>query len=217
LDIDGRRGVLFNLFNCPDSSEYERLIASIKSDTQAIANGNKKNHPYVDNRYVSRLQELNADNPSFLDYLNAWLPEDLLVVKYKKNPSSNDFHDIASGSSDGQKATAILAFLLSHGEYPLIIDQPEDDLDNELITNLVVEQLHKNKASRQLIIATHNPNIVVNGIAELIISLKFINGQVQLDEAGSLSEKKVRDSVLSVMEGGEKAFEKRYRRINIGG
>jgi ABC-type cobalamin/Fe3+-siderophores transport system ATPase subunit len=146
--------------------------------------------------------------------LHVWFPEDLLRVKYSKDPSLRKFEDIGSGSA-GQKAAAILAFLLSYGDQPLIIDQPEDDLDNALIYDLIVSQIQENKNRRQLIIATHNPNIVVNGGAELVAALKFSGGQVQYEAQGSLDETKVRNAVCDIMEGGEEAFNKRYKRMTL--
>ena len=107
----------------------------------------------------------------------------------------------------------MLAFLLAHGEEPLILDQPEDDLDNQLIYDLVVQQIRENKLRRQIIVVTHNPNIVVNGDAELLHALEFQSGQCVVAQSGSLQEKAMRDKVCQVMEGGREAFERRYRRL----
>ena len=123
------------------------------------------------------------------------------------------FDNLEKGSA-GQKASAILAFLLSHGNKPLIIDQPEDDLDNALIYELIVHQIHANKARRQLVIVTHNPNIVVNGGAELVHVLQF-NGQVQINQHGGLDEPDIRKAICNIMEGGKEAFEKRYKRMTL--
>jgi ABC-type cobalamin/Fe3+-siderophores transport system ATPase subunit len=138
----------------------------------------------------------------------------MLRVKYSREPASGKFEDLEKGSA-GQKAAAILAFLLSHGNEPLIIDQPEDDLDNALIYDLIVTQIHKNKERRQLIIVTHNPNIVVNGDAELVHVLKFQGGQIQLDQQGGLEETAIREAICTIMEGGRQAFDKRYKRIML--
>ena len=108
-----------------------------------------------------------------------------------------------------------MAFLLSHGSEPLIIDQPEDDLDNALIYDLIVKQIHDNKNKRQIVIVTHNPNIVVNGDAELVFVLKFENGQVRVEREGGLEEASVREAICTIMEGGRKAFDKRYKRITL--
>jgi len=107
----------------------------------------------------------------------------------------------------------MLAFLLAHGEEPLILDQPEDDLDNHLIYDLVVRQIRENKLRRQIIVVTHNPNIVVNGDAEMLHALDFAGGQCRVAQSGSLQEKAMREEVCRVMEGGREAFERRYRRL----
>jgi hypothetical protein len=94
----------------------------------------------------------------------------------------------------------------------LVLDQPEDDLDNHLIYGLVVQQIRSNKLRRQLIIVTHNPNIVVNGDAELIHVLDF-NNQCFVKLTGSLQDRTMREEVCQVMEGGKEAFERRYQRL----
>ena len=107
----------------------------------------------------------------------------------------------------------MLAFLLAHGEEPLILDQPEDDLDNHLIYDLVVRQIRENKLRRQIIVVTHNPNIVVNGDAEMLHALDFRQGQCVVAQSGSLQEKDMREEICRVMEGGREAFDRRYRRL----
>jgi len=214
-DRESKQGILWNLIKWEDTkaneSELPQLIANIKSRTLQIAKGQASgNHGAFDNR----LKKLLESQPAIFDQLDAWWPEDMLRVKYSKDPSSNKFDDLEKGSA-GQKAAAILAFLLSHGEEPLVIDQPEDDLDNALIYDLIVKQIHLNKEKRQLIIVTHNPNIVVNGDAELVHVLKFENGQVQIDQQGGLEESPIREAICTIMEGGRTAFDKRYKRITL--
>ena len=190
-------------------SELKNLINAIKSNTLDIANGcsDRKVH----GKFVKSLSNIKETNPTALDKLEAWWPEDMLRVKYSVN---HKFHDLKKGS-DGQKAAAILAFLLSYGNEPLIIDQPEDDLDNALIYNLVVEQIRQNINKRQYIIATHNPNIVVNGNSDLIHVLKFENAQVKIDKQNGLEDSNIRNEICNIMEGGKVAFKKRYRRIAL--
>ena len=110
-----------------------------------------------------------------------------------------------------------MAFLLSYGEEPLLLDQPEDDLDNHLIYNLIVNQLREVKHRRQIVVVTHNPNIVVNGDAELIVALDAHNGETHKECDASLQEKAVRNTICAVMEGGREAFERRYLRIALEG
>lgn len=212
-DKEGEQGILWSFCNWEKSGipdgELPDLISAIKKETLEIAQGrNSGNHGAFDNR----LKKLLETQPSVFDQLDAWWPEDLLRVRYSRDPRSGRFDDLEKGSA-GQKAAAILAFLLSHGSDPLMIDQPEDDLDNALINDLVVRQIHENKQRRQLIIVTHNPNIVVNGDAELVHVLKFEGGQVQIDQQGGLEEPDIRQSICDIMEGGKDAFDKRYRRI----
>ena len=95
------------------------------------------------------------------------------------------------------------------------MDQPEDDLDNELIYDLIVQQLRAIKHQRQVIVVTHNANIVVNGDAENIIALDIKAGQTQISAQGGLQELPIREQICRLMEGGTAAFEQRYRRINV--
>lgn len=214
-DRENKQGILWEFCNWEDmkipESDLPKLISTIKSKTLDIAKGHiSGNHGAFDNR----LRKLLETQPAVFDQLDAWWPEDMLRGKYSKDPSSGKFDDLEKGSA-GQKAAAILAFLLSHGNEPLVIDQTEDDLDNALIYDLIVKQIHENKNRRQLVIVTHNPNIVANGDSELVHVLKFVNGQVQIDQQGGLEEIAVRDSICTIMEGGRDAFNKRYRRITL--
>jgi len=142
-----------------------------------------------------------------------WFPEDSLRVEYS-TAGGTGFRPIQEGSP-GQKTAALLAFLLSYGEEPIVLDQPEDDLDNHLIYDLIVKQLREIKPKRQIIVVTHNANVVVNGDAELVVALVAQAGETRQECAGSLQEKKVRDTICEVMEGGREAFEQRYRRIAL--
>ena len=140
-----------------------------------------------------------------------WFPEDRVTVEFKR-AGENNFQSLERASA-GQKTSAILSFLLAHGNEPLLLDQPEDDLDNALVSQLVVQQIRGNKSRRQIIVVTHNPNIVVNGDAELVLPMAFASGQIQLNDAGGLQERAVRQRICDIMEGGQDAFQQRYKRI----
>ena len=84
-----------------------------------------------------------------------------------------------------------------------------------MIYDLIVQTIHENKNRRQLIIVTHNANIVVNGDSELVHVLKYDGGQVQIDQQGGLEESSIRESICTIMEGGRQAFVKRYNRIAL--
>lgn len=139
-------------------------------------------------------------------------PEDKLQIKIINDKEEIDINE----GSPGQKSAAILAFILNSGENPLIIDQPEDDLDNSLIYSLVVKSIRKMKSKRQIIIVTHNPNIPVLGDAEGIVILERNNeGKVTFrknKKAGCIEEKIIREGICEIMEGGEDAFRKREQK-----
>lgn len=150
-----------------------------------------------------------ALTPEVLDQVYCWFPEDAVRVRYA---DGKRMRDISQGSA-GQKAATILSFLLSYGDEPLVLDQPEDDLDNQLIYDLIVKRIQDNKSKRQIIIVTHNPNIVVNGDSELVISLNEVGGFSEILCMSGLQDLEVRKSVCDIMEGGKVALQQRYRRI----
>jgi len=149
------------------------------------------------------------EKPEWADHVRLWYPEDDLRIEYQRDQR---WYAISQGSQ-GQRSAALLAFLLAFGDEPLVLDQPEDDLDNHLIYDLIVRQIRENKLRRQLIIVTHNPNIVVNGDAELVHVMEFGRGQCFVQHRGALQEKTVREGVCRVMEGGREAFARRWKRL----
>lgn len=155
------------------------------------------------------------EKPEFADHIQCWFPEDDLRIEYSRSADGTDWAAITQGSQ-GQRSAALLAFLLAFGEEPLVLDQPEDDLDNHLIYDLIVRQIRQNKLRRQLIVVTHNPNVVVNGDAELVHGMEFGDGQCFVRQSGALQEKDVREEVCRVMEGGREAFERRWKRLGGG-
>ena len=163
-------------------------------------------------RFNNYLQRKYRRGPDFLDRLLTWFPEDGFSIQYSRAGDGTDFLPIAQASA-GQRSAAMLAFLLAHGEEPLVLDQPEDDLDNHLIYDLIVRQIRENKLRRQIILVTHNPNIVVNGDAEMLHAFDFHEGQCIVAQAGSLQEGGMREEVCRIMEGGREAFKRRYRRL----
>lgn len=159
-------------------------------------------------KLVTALARLTVDDA---DALIEWFPQDKVRVEFRR--SSTGGYQSLERASAGQKTSAILSFILAHGDEPLVLDQPEDDLDNALVSELVVQQIRTNKSRRQIIVVTHNPNIVVNGDAELVLPMSFEGGQIQINEPGGLQERLVRERICAVMEGGREAFRQRYKRI----
>ena len=210
-DAEGLLGGIYR--NGSGTGGIEQALSEMKERVRQIALSQNDPSTVADQRFAKHVAKL---QPESLDRLDLWFPEDSLDVQYSASGDRKSFRPIQEGSP-GQKTAALLAFLLSYGEEPLILDQPEDDLDNHLIYDLIVTQLREVKRRRQIIVVTHNANIVVNGDAELVVALAARDGQTQIECAGSLQEKIVRDTICSVMEGGRKAFEQRYRRIALEG
>ena len=161
-----------------------------------------------DLRFETALKKL---PPERIDRLSLYLPEDAVEVSFKER-SASDWRPLPQGSP-GQQTAALLAFVLGYGSEPIILDQPEDDLDNTLIYELLVSRLRETKIKRQVIVVTHNPNIVVHGDAELVLSLEAVSGQSRIACQGGLQEWRVREEICRVLEGGREAFERRYQRI----
>ncbi|MGQ4560877.1 TrlF family AAA-like ATPase [Dermabacteraceae bacterium P7054] len=114
--------------------------------------------------------------------------------------------------SKGQRATALLLLLLGASEAPLIIDQPEDDLDNNFVYKGVVRHLRDLKGQRQVIASTHNANVPVLGDAELIVVLESdgSHGRPSDEGVGSLDARAIRNFVENILEGGSAAFKARH-------
>ncbi|MEF1253453.1 TrlF family AAA-like ATPase [Vibrio sp. M260112] len=109
----------------------------------------------------------------------------------------------------GQRASALMLFVLSQQDNDVvIIDQPEDDLDNQTIYDDVIKMLVQLKPSTQFIFATHNANIPVLGDAEQVICCHYEDQKTGL-ESGSIDNKQTQQQIVSIMEGGQEAFEKR--------
>jgi DNA repair ATPase RecN len=124
--------------------------------------------------------------------------------------------------STGQKATAVLLLLLLESDAPLIVDQPEDDLDNRFITEGVVPRMRDEKQRRQFIFSTHNANIPVLGDAELIVGLTASgeaehegHARIPPKHMGSIDSQTVRELVEEILEGGKEAFERRRRKYGF--
>ena len=147
------------------------------------------------------------NDKSLID-LDLLFPEDEIQIDYKVG---NTYKSILNASA-GQKTAAILTLLLSHGTTPLILDQPEDDLDNRLIYDLVVDQMKTSKEVRQIIVVTHNANIPVNGDSEHIIVMDSETKHIQVKFTGSVETKEIKQEICNIMEGGIDAFDMRSKR-----
>jgi hypothetical protein len=143
--------------------------------------------------------------------LDEILFDDLPEIRLNDRPL--DTHSKArplSELSPGQRCSAILPILLLTGDSPLLIDQPEDNLDNRLIRQVIVNILATMKLRRQVIVATHNPNLPVLGDAEQTIILRAVREKAcELQAYGNLDSSQVVTYITDIMEGGREAFQYR--------
>ena len=213
-DDDQIKRDLRRILQCPDrfADDFGDLMKKIKLGHDARALKKHINDIRLGKErpkhgsFATRLENLPQE--SMLD-LKLWFPEDKLSITFGKENTPLE------NGSPGQKCAALLAFLLSYGDEPLLLDQPEDDLDNALIYDLIVQQIRASKHQRQIIIVTHNANIVVNGDAEMVLPLSVDGGQSHINEPASIQDAQVREKICAILEGGQQAFSQRYRRIHI--
>ena len=134
------------------------------------------------------------------DFLTFRTPDETTIL-YEKKP--------LGAYSLGQRATVILHILMHLQRHPVIlIDQPEDDLDNETLYTHFIQQLQDRKELTQFVFATHNPNIPVLGDAEQAIVCRK-EGETFSFDHGSIDDKNIQQRIVTVMEGGKDAFQRR--------
>ncbi len=183
-------------------SEFRTIIRSLRKGQEVkeqFSSVFRKVVPEMDDDNFFRMEE--------------FVPKDELVVSYK--PEGSKRFVPLSIASAGQKTTAILTFILAYGDVPLILDQPEDDLDNKLVYELVVKRLKIAKRHRQIIVITHNANIPVNGDAEYITSMDSDSVFVKKKYEGTLDQDEIRSEICDVMEGSEYAFSMRAHKYHL--
>jgi len=166
-----------------DLSSSKSIISSSLTDTQL--------HTFR--------EYFNSNIEAFLTYR---IPDQFEIIY--RNRSLNE-HSL------GQRASALIIFLLTLKESDLIIiDQPEDDLDNQTIYNDVIKVLKELKNTSQFIFATHNPNIPVLGDCEQVVSCRYDSNIIETN-LGSIDDETIRKEIVNIMEGGKEAFNNRKR------
>lgn len=136
------------------------------------------------------------------------------VFKIQEVRYDDEFYITLNGKSiqhcsPGQRCSAMLPIVTLTSEAPIVIDQPEDNLDNRLVSKAIFKILAKLKESRQIIIATHNPNIPVSGDAEQVLVL---DSEGSVKTFGSIDSDPIVQDIIDLLEGGKEAFERRRRK-----
>jgi len=136
--------------------------------------------------------------------------EDRVGIELNVTTSGRPHFKDASDLSRGQKCTALLPILLARRDNPLIIDQPEDNLDNHFIFETVVNAVQRLKKRRQMIFITHNANIPVLAEADLVLVMNSDGRVGVVEKCGTVDE--CREQIIDLLEGGREAFELRSKR-----
>jgi len=178
-----RETTLSNIVNkYPDFIDIYRNLEEVKN---TISNTEKFDEYFINN----------------LKTLLTWQPPNKFIIKYKEKELQH--HSL------GQRASALIIFVLSQQENDLIIiDQPEDDLDNQTIYEDVIRLIKQLKSKMQFVFATHNANIPVLGDSEQIHSCNYLDEKIEI-ETGNIDTPILQKEIVSIMEGGEAAFNKR--------
>lgn len=193
------------------TNSFDEVIDSIFEDDNLTFNGNRNKLNHIEHFFTT----------NFYDYQ--------FEIEYQG--------DKFDQMSPGKKAFIVLKLILefSDSKIPVLIDQPEDSLDNRAIYNQLTQYIKQTKLKRQIIIVTHNPNIVVAGDAENIIvanqqsddfpnqngeKFDYINGALEnnknnLESQFILQKQSIRTHVCDILEGGEDAFINRENKYSF--
>ncbi|HLR49877.1 MAG TPA: AAA family ATPase [Candidatus Sphingobacterium stercoripullorum] len=169
------------------------------------------------------LNEINVQRIVELLSPDNWLSMVTQEIEFEPHffySTGNEMQDVIpfAEASAGQQATALLSVLLNQEGSPLLIDQPEDDIDNRAI-NDIIGSIWKAKNKRQLIFTSHNANLVVNGDAELVVCCDYKESsqqtQGEIKYEGAIDNPEIKNEITLIMEGGEKAFKLRKEKYGF--
>ncbi|MFC3899657.1 TrlF family AAA-like ATPase [Aliicoccus persicus] len=183
------------------SNTYSDFLAFL---VDVLLEDSKEISSLVSDAQLLKLKEMIENN--YKEYLSFRTPNKI-DIKYHGKPITK--HSI------GQRASALVLFILSQRDNNLImIDQPEDDLDNQVIYNEIITKIKERKPEVQFIFATHNANIPVLGDSEQVIAVSYDEEQIST-KIGSIDDKDIQNKIVDIMEGGQEAFNKRTQIYNL--
>jgi predicted ATPase len=193
-----------NWINEADDFSPVKLAVLIEKGADALQGAGWRITPTV----AGALEKM--DTSKILEMQELELPDIIdieLNVSHRGEPQYRPLNRL----STGQQCTAILHLLLLQNKDPLIMDQPEDNLDNAFIADRIVTELRQAKLNRQFVFATHNANIPVFGDAEWIGVFESVQGQAVLPESaqGAIDVENVKEMAANILEGGQTAFNQR--------
>lgn len=230
VTADGDRGPLFEVLRDNIGGRLAETIESLRGTTGlspmqfavACHGGAEKVIEAFDSIPAKQAENLAQADPQTLMLIEELDLPTTTVIRLNTAPAGKPpSWQALTELSTGQKATAILLLLLLESDAPLIVDQPEDDLDNRFITEGVVPRMRAEKQRRQFVFSTHNANIPVLGDAELIVGLTAAgeaddgHARIAPEHVGSIDDWQVRELVEEILEGGKDAFERRRRKYGF--
>lgn len=182
---------------------YQEVEATYKDFIQIYKDSSKLNTILNENQVVDFKRRFSEN----LEDLLTFKVDNKIIIQY--NGKSLDKHSL------GQRASALILFLLAQKENDvLIIDQPEDDLDNQTIYDEVIKELKKIKGNMQFLFATHNANIPVLGDSEKVVSCSYDETKITV-HSGSIDNHQTQRFIVDIMEGGDEAFSRRKNIYSI--
>lgn len=182
---------------------YDKIVERFRDFVEIFKDSDRLTDILNDNQRLNFMDRFREN----LDSLLVYEVENEVIINYNEKPLNN--HSL------GQRASALILFLLAQKENDvLIIDQPEDDLDNQTIYDDVIKEIKQLKGRMQFIFATHNANIPVLGDSEKVAACSFENQQIEIKE-GSVDDREIQHAIVDIMEGGEEAFSKRKKIYTI--
>jgi DNA repair ATPase RecN len=181
------------------SSNTENLV---KASEISIQNANK---------IIQHLRNL-ENFEEFLSICYLAYREDTPVILYRKD---DDNYYPLKDLSTGQKCTALLIIALSSGDKPIIIDQPEDSLDNPSVYEDIVSKLRDGKENRQFILTTHNSSVGVASDSDNFIIVEGTASSCEVKHCGAIDRKVVRSGIISHLEGGDEPYHLKSLKYNL--
>lgn len=214
---EGILGILKMAFQNASSSRYHYSIKDfIENPEFATEEDQKKIIDFIYNDLISE-----GNLGIILEYLKGYVDdiEDLSLQFNINSKTGNNqrvlFKDVRQLSL-GQKVVAMLDFILSYGTFigdkrPLLLDQPEDNLDSQYIYKNLVQQLREIKSSRQIIIATHNATIVTNSMTDQVCVMTSNGEHGWIEKTGYPSEPIIKKHIINYLEGGIDSFKHKQK------
>jgi len=197
------------------SLEPARVVMAIVGENPSALTGDGALDDAEAQRLISAFEIFSHDEGADVDVVDESLLEVLQVEEQKVDDAVKILSDgtPVDALSPGGRSSAMLPLIAMAETVPLIIDQPEDNLDNRMVGRTLTSILAELKEHRQIIVTTHNPNIVVGGDAEQVLVLEAPHARkARVQVTGSIDDAAIIDPVIRIMEGGKEAFEQRGRR-----